>query len=445
MHEKLHEALDEIQDRYISQAAHTRRRPKLLWLSTVAAVLAVAILISAVVKPTTVYGETISLAAEPRIARDPNRNITTAAALSQLSDFFAQGNQNFLTGSPENQLWSPINACLSLSMVAEIAGGTSRQQVLSLLGADSISSLRSQSSALWESAYINDGRSITTLANSLWLEEGLPFRPAAAEALSYHYYADVYQGDLGSSAINNAIGGWLNEKTGGLLKSAAENIQLSQETILSLYSTIYFQAKWTDQFHKDNNTQDIFHAASGDRNVTYMNRKLAQMHYYWGDTFSAIALQLKNGSTMWFFLPDEGSSPEDLLADKQYLELFSQNSYENRKYMKVNLSIPKFDISGSQNLREGLEEMGVTDIFSADSADLSPIIPDMPAFFSAANQAVRVQIDEDGVKAAAYTEFPAPGSAEPPKEIVDFVLNRPFLFMITDSNVPLFAGVVREP
>ena len=445
MHEKLHEALDEIQDRYVTQAARMRRRPKLLWLSSVAAVLAVAILLSAVAKPTTVYSETISLAAEPRITQDPNRDTTTAAALSQLSGFITQGNQKFLTGSAENQLWSPINACLSLSMVAEITGGASRQQILSLLGADSIPSLRSQSSALWESAYIDDGRSITTLANSLWLEEGLPFRPAAAEALSYHYYADVYQGDLGSSAINNAIGGWLNEKTGGLLKDAAENIQLSQETILALYSTIYFQTKWTDQFHKNNNTTDVFHAASGDRNVTYMNRKPAQMFYYWGDTFSAIALQLKNDSTMWFFLPDEGLSPEDMLVDGQYLELFSQNRYENQKYMKVNLSIPKFDISGSQNLRDGLEEMGVTDIFNADSADLSPIIPDMPAFFSAANQAVRVQIDEDGVKAAAYTEFPAPGSAKPPEETVDFVLNRPFLFMITDSNVPLFAGVVREP
>jgi len=445
MVEKLQEALNEIRDQYISQAGRMRKRSRFLWISTVAAMLAAAILISAAVKPTTVYGTTISLAADPRVARDPNRSITATTALAQLSGFFAQGNRKFLTGSTGNQLWSPINACLSLSMVAEITDSTSRQQILSLLGADSISGLRSQASALWESAYINDGRSITSLANSLWLEEGLPFRPAAAEALSYHYYADVYQGDLGSNAVNNAIGGWLNKKTGGLLKDAAENIQLSQETILSLYSTIYFQAKWTDQFHKDNNTQDIFHAASGDRNVTYMNRKLAQMFYYWGDTFSAIVLQLENGSAMWFFLPDEGITPEDILADGQYLELFSQNGYENQKYMKVNLSIPKFDISVSQDLREGLEEMGVTDIFRADTADLSPIIPDMPACFSAANQAVRVQIDEDGIKAAAYTELPSPGSAEPPDETVDFTLDRPFLFMVTDSSIPLFAGIVREP
>lgn len=445
MHEKLYEALDEIRDQYLSQAVRIRRRPRVLWLSTVAAILAAVLLITALARPTTVHAEAISLAAAPRTTPNPNRDKISATTLSQLSGFFTQGNQEFLAGSEGNQLWSPINAYLGLSMVAEITGGASRQQILSLLGADSIADLRSQASALWENAYTNDGHNITTLANSLWLEDGLPFRQEAADALSYHYYADVYRGDLGSSQTNEAIGTWLNKKTGGLLKEASDHIELSQETILALYSTIFFQAKWSDQFHKNNNTEDVFHAASGDRTVTYMNKDLAQMHYYWGNTFSAIALELKNGSQMWFLLPDENLTPEDVLEDGQYMALFSQSGYENRKYMKVNLSVPKFDISGNQNLREGLQKMGVTDIFSVFTADLSPIIPDTPAFFSAANQSVRVQIDEDGIKAAAYIEFPSPGSAEPPNETVDFVLDRPFLFMITDNNIPLFAGVVREP
>ena len=60
-------------------------------------------------------------------------------------------------------------------------------------------------------------------------------------------------------------------------------------------------------------------------------------------------------------------------------------------------------------------------------------------------QRVRVQIDEEGVKAAAYIEFVGVGSAEPPDEIVDFVVDRPFLFAITRSSVPLFMGAVNQP
>ena len=61
-------------------------------------------------------------------------------------------------------------------------------------------------------------------------------------------------------------------------------------------------------------------------------------------------------------------------------------------------------------------------------------------------QATRVTVDEDGVAAAGYVVVMKPGSPMPPTEEVDFVLDRPFLFTITNSaNIPLFAGVVNNP
>ena len=37
------------------------------------------------------------------------------------------------------------------------------------------------------------------------------------------------------------------------------------------------------------------------------------------------------------------------------------------------------------------------------------------------------------------------GAAEPPEEVIDFVLDRPFIFVITLGGVPLFSGVVNQP
>ena len=38
------------------------------------------------------------------------------------------------------------------------------------------------------------------------------------------------------------------------------------------------------------------------------------------------------------------------------------------------------------------------------------------------------------------------GAAQPPDEIIDFVLDRPFVFVVTNRyDLPLFAGVVNEP
>jgi serine protease inhibitor len=38
------------------------------------------------------------------------------------------------------------------------------------------------------------------------------------------------------------------------------------------------------------------------------------------------------------------------------------------------------------------------------------------------------------------------GAARPPEDEIDFILDRPFLFLITSrDNLPLFAGVVENP
>jgi serine protease inhibitor len=178
-----------------------------------------------------------------------------------------------------------------------------------------------------------------------------------------------------------------------------------------------------------------------------MNKKLAQMNYYWGESFGAVSLNLKNGSSMWFILPDEGKSINDVLFQGEYLDLITslKSEIENTKYMNVNLSVPKFNIQTSADLRPGLENMVITALFQPDKADFSAAF-DTPAFITAANQAVRVEVDEQGVKASAYIELPGAGAAAPPEEIIDFILDRPFLFVIADnSGIPLFAGTVNQP
>ena len=333
-------------------------------------------------------------------------------------------------------------------MLAEVTDGDSRKEILELFGVSDIEMLRSQVSAVWESVYEDDGNEISTLANSLWLKDGLNYNQDAMNNLAYHYYASVYQCDLGSDSANKAIGNWLNKNTGGMLKNNTDKINLSPNTVLALYSTLFYQAKWGDEFNSQNNTNDIFHGVNGDTNVTYMNKKLCQTNYYWHDDYSAVALSLKNGSTMWFILPDEGKATADVLNGGAYGEMISSGSgedgWQNKKYMKVNLSVPKFDVSSTVNLKDGLGRMGVTKVFDIESSDFTAITSDSPVFVSAVNQSARVEIDEKGVKAATYIELPGAGAAQPPEEIIDFVLDRPFVFVISKGNLPLFTGVVNN-
>lgn len=468
MNEKVAKALGYVDEKYVTAAAK-RKKKKHYFLTAVAAILALVLLFNIPSISLAISAKAVSLASDSRQMQRPDRDDyesrdawvadldkweaertlrsnTTKDALVNLKSFFTNGSAQFLsTQGSENALWSPINAYIGLAMVTELTADESRQQILDLFGVDDVDTLRQQVGAIWESVYHDNGHEISTLANSLWLEKGLNYHQDTMDNIAYHYHASVYQGDLGSQKINNAIGVWIDNNTGGFLKNVSKNINLSPETILALYSTIYFQAKWQDQFNQARNTHDVFHTPDGDITATFMNKTKTQMSYYWGETFSAVTMSLKNGSKMWFILPDEGYTTADVLADGAYMQMVLQPNWENQKWMMVNLSVPKFDVSSTIQLKDGLQEMGVTDVFSEGIADFSAITGDVPIFLTAANQSVRVEIDEEGVKAAAYIEIPGAGSAAPPDEIIDFILDRPFIFAITTNSIPLFMGTVNNP
>ena len=470
-HEEILTALEEISDKHIKEAENPpkKKKKRTFWKVAVAAALVIAIGTNIMNAPVRITAYAVALASESRVMERPDlddykdreewnadyevwdternlRNETTAQAATDLRSFFIEGNSQFLlTEGNENKLWSPVNAYIGLAMTTELTEGETRQQILELFGVEDTDTLRKQVSAVWESVYQDNSNEICVLANSLWLEKGLQYDQDAMDAIAYHYYASVYQGDLGSNKMNKDIAAWINNNTGKFLKDSTKSIELSPETIMALYSTLYFQAKWSDEFSKSKNTEGVFHMQDGDTQAVYMNKKLKQMNYYWGENFSAVNLGLKNGCRMWFILPDEGMTVNDVLNDGSYMDMLMSGQWEDCKYMKVNLSVPKFDVSSTMDLSEGLKNMGVSNIFSENVAEFGKLTADFPIYVTGANQSVRVEIDEEGVKAAAYIELPGAGSAAPPEDIIDFVLDRPFLFVITNDNIPLFAGCVNNP
>lgn len=442
MNEKLINALDEIQDQHIQEAAKPKKKKK-VWIIRFSAMAAmVAVLLGIVFIPRPIAASaTVSLPGDARSNGDWKLCKETA---TQLSDFFAAGSAQFLNGE-ENSLWSPVNAFIGLAMAAELAQGESRQQILDLFGVEDLETLRRYCSNLWEYIYKDDGREICTLANSLWLNANFQYDQQTMDDLAYYHYASVYKGEMGSKQMNSNIATWLDDHTGGLLKKYTSDIRTSPDTVFALYSTIYVQSKWSDEFSKSNNTEDVFHGPNGDTTVTFMNKR-ESMLYYWADDFGAVRMTMKNGCSMWFILPDEGTSISRLLEDGTYMQMIT-GTWEQIDTYKVNLSVPKFDISSDLDLKQGLQEMGVTDMFDINRANFSALTGDTPIYASKVRQKARLEIDEEGVKAAVYFEMQADNGAAPPSEekVIDFILNRPFLCVLSSGTVPLFVGTVNAP
>lgn len=365
-----------------------------------------------------------------------------------LTSFYKESISEFLSGKDgENVVFSPLNLYMALAMLAETAEGDSRAQILSLLGCASIEQLREDVVALWNSNYSDDGTLTCILANSLWLNESVEFNQKTMDLLADTYYASSYRGNPTTEQFNQALRDWLNEQTGGLLEDLVENVQMDAETVLALASTVYFKAGWKDEFQEYNTAPDTFYAADGETSCDFMKESTSDT-YYWGEKFSAVKKRFqgyRSRSSMWFLLPDEGVSPEELLADEEAMEfLLADGDWENSKFLTINLSVPKFDVQSQIDLTDGLQNLGITDAFDLNRADFSPVT-DMQLCVTRATHGARVCIDEEGCTAAAFTVFMDAGSAMPPEE-VDFVLNRPFLFVITSEvGMPLFVGIVNNP
>jgi len=364
-----------------------------------------------------------------------------------LADFFHSSIRQFLQGDG-NQAYSPLNVYLAMAMLAETTDGNSRQQILDLFGLDTIEALREQVGHLWNAHYCEDGITSTLLANSVWLDDSYNFKRETAQLLADRYYASSFSGDLGTEEMNKQLQSWLNENTGGMLTEQANNAELDNATVFSLASTVYFTASWEREFSGRYTKEALFHSADADRKVPFMHRS-SRSDYYWAENFSAVRLGLTGDNCMWLILPDEGYTVADILESTDYLQMTrNPAAWENQRELKINLSLPKFDIARQQNLVSGMKAMGLTDIFDDAVSDFSPLTDEQELYVDQIEHTVRVKIDEEGCEGAAYTVIRVFGSAAPPPEIeeIDFVLDRPFLFVVSSQdNLPLFAGTVNEP
>ncbi len=366
------------------------------------------------------------------------------ADINNYSSFLITSTKSFFKGNKENLVYSPVNVYLALSMLAETTGGNTRAQILDYLGADSVELLRNNANKLWLSNYMDDGITTNILANSVWLSDDLEYNKSTLDILAENYYASSFKGKMGSTAYNKALQKWLNDQTGGLLKEEASEIEFNNSTVLGLASTVYFKARWDCEFNEINTAPDTFNGRDGKQTIDFMNQTSSN-DYYYDDNYSAVAMSFTNRSSrMWLILPDEGVTPETLIQSGNIDPILTGVKPEKVKsHTLVKLSMPKFDVSSSLDLRDNLRQSGVTDVFKENKADFSPTF-NSPAFVNMIQHSARVTVDEEGCTAAAFTAITVDGTAEP-TDIVDFKLDRPFIFVITaDDSTPLFVGTVNN-
>ena len=364
---------------------------------------------------------------------------TDAAALLDFADQTA--GRVLLGRGVENGVYSPMSLYTAMALLAEICGGESREQVLSAMGSVQLETMRAAVHQLWINSYCDSGVVTSRMGSSLWLNEQVEYCEETLRTLAEQYFASSYRVAMGTDEAGRAIGAWVNEQTGGLLQEETENIRTEAMTLLQMYTTLYFKARWKDTFYPEATEKRIFRAADGDMECDFMHAQRTG-GYRKGEGYTAAVLPFAaNGGYMTLCLPDEDVALAELLSRETLVsELREMTQYGSI----IHWALPRFDVKADTPLNDLMKELGVTAAFDSRMSDFRPLT-ETPAFLSSVRQAARVKVDEEGVEAAAFTEMAVCTSSLPVGE-VEMTLDRPFIFVIYDANsLPLFVGTVQNP
>lgn len=329
--------------------------------------------------------------------------------------------------SGENTILSPQSLALALGMAAEGAQGETLEEILDVLGVQDVSEI---------SAGNIDGLKD---ANAVFAAPGLSLKPGYVEKLNERYGAEWF--DMDGDVIAK-VNDWVKEHTDDLIEELLTQAPAA-DTGMILVNALAMDANWAAPFSPEATTEDTFHAHGGDMLVQMMHQK-EYFDYAEKDGVQIIRLPYQTGNLeMWIALPPEGGMFQllEILANDGMFYL--KSDAEKRE---VILSLPKFDVSDDNTLAEALKLLGVEAAF-ADTADFSGI-SNTGLCVDEILQKVRVQVDEQGTKAAAATALMMREMGlMPAEEPVEMNVNRPFTFVISDAETGCvcFAGAIENP
>ncbi len=171
--------------------------------------------------------------------------------------------------------------------------------------------------------------------------------------------------------------------------------------------------------------------------------------YYRGDGFQAVSTDCDKFSYN-VFLPDENRSLDWLERNLTPESIDELETHPQRAGMQVYM--PEFRIEKEREFTKYLKALGMKYSFSKFSAFRQLLTNPAGAKLTKVGQKAYVKLDHNGIEAEAITYFggvaggvPMMRNLPPPPPMI--VVNRPFLFTITDAETHaiLFMGAVHDP
>ena len=345
----------------------------------------------------------------------------------------------------QNIFISPLNISIALSMLYNGAVSQTQAEMAIALGIQDMSVPevnQAHAQLIQQLEQLPDVQ--VAIANSLWAEPNLQFRPDFLQRVQAFYHAEVENLDFGSSEALATINRWASDKTLGKIQQIVQ--RLSPATVLVLLNAIYFKGAWHSPFDPAQTQLDLFTLLDGNQKLVPMMRQLHQYCCYQGQDFQAVRLPFGDQRlSLDVFLPQAltpiSRSDQSLRLGNvaRWLGEFPTKSMTPRL---VNLVMPSFQLEyeAKLELEQALISLGMKQAFDA-AANFSQLCSGAAAISQITHKTF-FEVNEVGAEAAAVTAIEMERGL-PPTVTID----RPFFCAIRDQQTGaiLFMGTVVDP
>ncbi|XP_056330712.1 leukocyte elastase inhibitor-like [Danio aesculapii] len=295
---------------------------------------------------------------------------------------------------------------------------------------------------------------VLSLANRLYGEQTYQFVEKFLNDAKRYYGAGLEKVDFRnkSEAARVNINTWVEKNTQEKIKDLLPSGAIDAMTRLVLVNAIYFKGNWEKKFPKEATNDGQFKLNKNQTKPVKMMHQKANFPIASIPEMNSQVLELpyvgKNLS-MLIILPDQ---IEDATTGLQKLEkaltyekLMEWTKPEVMRQQEVQVSLPKFKMEQTYDMKSLLISMGMEDVFDPQKVNLKGMSSSNDLVLSKVIHKAFVEVNEEGTEAAAATG--AVMMVRCLRITLSFNADHPFLFFIRHNPTKsiLFYGRFCSP
>ena len=394
----------------------------------------------------------------------PNPNYPTQ---SKVSDLEKEAYANFSnktyhalvnTSKPDNFSYATVGL---YSLMNELVGASSRSDLTAdlneLLGLNEANRQVFYEKIMKANSFASE-ESTTQLKNAAFFNNSFKYNPAYVDILT-SLYCQAFELSFKNDAEKMVE--WVNQAVNSDGFIDTKFLELTEDTELYLFSTLYFKNMWANKYLAEENVEDDFHLTNGSTvKANYMRHSYMTEGYYdYGDYISVTDYYSRGTASITYLIPKkvednifELTKDANIFYEDETKLVKDDSEFGN--WYTVNLKTPKFTLKANLNFKDSLTSLGFGSMFSDQidsfhNAFNDEKLDEFNLYVSVMKQRNEVEFNEDGslVKSVSMAAISKAESAMPMNgDTLDVDLNQPFIYIIRDINdTPIFVGHVDNP